>query len=766
MKKFLALIFGVLFVAVAMSCGGDDSSESDSLTAVSITVSAESVKEGKTLTLTANPTKTGKPAILYAWQVSPTESASLSATTGEKVTLTANAQGTVTVSLSASYESTSVSAQKQITITPWSADISVTPGAKVTTGTGGWADSANGGTGMTYPNTENIIYIGDAGYKVGTGKMTKYSPSITKRAAFTNAIASGSVFDSDLTDTPAIIVVAGTVDLSDGKVSDTDHSYFNEFNPSDHTRLHKDIVYEVGANKAIIGVDAAKLAFGGLTINGHQNANLAKNVIIRNIEFWDSHGSTEYDTNVTGTFTYSDGKEYPYSHKNNKASSNNLGIGYGDSANGKADPPENIWIDHCKFSDGTCNDMQRNYNHDGALDIPFGKNITVSYCEFTNHDKVGLVGSNDSLTDAEVRLVTFHHNYYHSVTQRNPLLRASKSHVYNNYYNDIGIPENSGYAVGICQAVQLILENNYFGTFQKQIFSVWKESEASLSAKVYASGNNKAPSDIDTKSNGGATGITSYLVTEKPWTPAYTYTPDAANELPQKIPLAAGIDKDDYSALVEVNGVRMNGITEEAEEENATDTTVTFFKTPTSLAADLTHDGLVTVNNAEFKWGSDLAKIDGEELTVTNPTSGSATANSETVISGAKFVSQKGTVDNESYIAEGKTIASLSFTVTAQKAVTIGGLTGKTYFGKNPNTNASVFIDDASAPADSVEADSTTKVADFSTTALALNKTLSAGDSAVIKIAIVAKSGIMTNTPTDFQYLVIFAPLTLTVEAQ
>ncbi|MCR4823679.1 MAG: hypothetical protein K5873_12500, partial [Treponema sp.] len=40
--------------------------------------------------------------------------------------------------------------------------LSVVPGAKVTSG--GWADQANNGAGMTYPDTDNIILISDSVY--------------------------------------------------------------------------------------------------------------------------------------------------------------------------------------------------------------------------------------------------------------------------------------------------------------------------------------------------------------------------------------------------------------------------------------------------------------------------------------------------------------------------------------------------------------------------------------------------------------------------
>ena len=82
-----------------------------------------------------------------------------------------------------------------------------------------------------------------------------------------------------------LIVIDGDIDLSYGKVSDSDHSYFDEFE-ADGKRKHADLIYKVTSNTAIVGKQNARLKFGGLWI---KNVN---NIIIRNIEFYDAHGST------------------------------------------------------------------------------------------------------------------------------------------------------------------------------------------------------------------------------------------------------------------------------------------------------------------------------------------------------------------------------------------------------------------------------------------------------------------------------------------
>jgi len=357
-------------------------------------------------------------------------------------------------------------------------------GQKVTTN--GWADLYNNGAGLSYADPVSLTLIDNAAYPAATAK----------RAAFTNAIAG---------DAEKFIIVSGDIDLSDGRISDADHSYFDQFDPVTHKHINNDISFPVGSNTTIIGINSARLMFGGLVVSGKQK------VIIRNVEFWDAHGSTDYDTSVS---------EYSSS----KAGATALQI---ETSGGIG-----VWVDHCKFSDGTCSDLVRNYNHDGAFDIKFGQYVTVSWCEFTNHDKVMLVGSGDDghWLIPEERQITLHHNYFHDATQRMPRTRGTQMHVYNNYYNNIGIPANSGAAMGPGNNAQFIVENNYFGVLQKGDSGIASYADtAAYPAIVWSSGNNKTVprSSYDKTSS-------------KPWSPAYSYTLDPNSGLPSAIPAGAG----------------------------------------------------------------------------------------------------------------------------------------------------------------------------------------------------------------------------------
>jgi pectate lyase len=351
-------------------------------------------------------------------------------------------------------------------------------GKKVTTY--GWADLYNDGEGLYYTNPDDFILI-------------EGPSSQAKREAFTTAINQ---------DTEKFIIVSGDIDLSDGRISDTDHAYFDQFNDTPpYARKNADIRFNVGSNTAIIGINDARFMFGGLNINNKSN------IIIRNVTFWDAHGSTANDTSKPG-------------YSESKAGATALQIG----DNGVV----GLWVDHCKFTDGMCSDMIRNYNHDGGFDIKKGQFVTCSWTEFTNHDKVMLVGSSDGVLYQNPldRQITLHHNYFHGTTQRMPRTRGTQMHVYSNYYNNIGVQGNSGYCLGPGVAAQFVVEYNYFGALfggDAKITSYY--DTITNKAKVYSSGNNKNINPT---------------VSSKPWMPAYVYSVDAVSDLPDSIPQGAG----------------------------------------------------------------------------------------------------------------------------------------------------------------------------------------------------------------------------------
>ncbi len=183
------------------------------------------------------------------------------------------------------------------------------------------------------------------------------------------------------------------------------------------------VLYEkvkVYANKTIVGkTQNAMIRFGGLEIVGN-------NVILQNLvigDFYDGDwGGTTHSTDCLTIY----------------------GV--------------NVWIDHCWFWAGA----------DGLLDIRSGNGsiadyITVSYCKFSDHNKVTLVGAGDDATqDRDHLRVTFHHCWYDAtvdkgLNQRMPRVRFGDVHVFNNYYEEL-----DSYGVAARFESDVVVENTYF----------------------------------------------------------------------------------------------------------------------------------------------------------------------------------------------------------------------------------------------------------------------------------------------------------------
>lgn len=116
-----------------------------------------------------------------------------------------------------------------------------------------------------------------------------------------------------------------------------------------------------------------------------------------------------------------------------------------------------FWLHNCTFNRGVNNwditGERDKYAGDGASDVKFCHGVTMSYCEFDNTKKTGLVGGSDSNYQYNI---TFHHNYYNGVESRLPLGRQANMHIYNNYYL------NCNSTLSIRANAYVFLEGNYF----------------------------------------------------------------------------------------------------------------------------------------------------------------------------------------------------------------------------------------------------------------------------------------------------------------
>jgi pectate lyase len=122
----------------------------------------------------------------------------------------------------------------------------------------------------------------------------------------------------------------------------------------------------------------------------------------------------------------------------------------GPDAIGISENSYNIFIDHCSFQD---------YG-DGLVDIKKGsKDITVSWCKFTNHYKISLIGIHEDITPETT--VTFHHNYF-SGTQRMPMVTGGQVHMFNNFIHWFDDEGRYSYAGACYEEGELYYEDNIF----------------------------------------------------------------------------------------------------------------------------------------------------------------------------------------------------------------------------------------------------------------------------------------------------------------
>jgi pectate lyase len=174
-----------------------------------------------------------------------------------------------------------------------------------------------------------------------------------------------------------------------------------------------------------------------------------------------------------------------------------------------------VWVDHNTFTKG----------YDGALDIKRGSDwVTVSWNHFSHTDKTMLLGHDDSNGPQDIGHlhVTYHHNFLDYSTQRNPRVRFVQAHVYNNYGNQI-----SSYMIGLGKGCDVYADGNYL------LFADNVTDDFGGDKFTWTSSNIVVATDKAAVSLNNAFNPASY----------YSYTPDAAANLPTIVPQGAGVGK-------------------------------------------------------------------------------------------------------------------------------------------------------------------------------------------------------------------------------
>ncbi len=144
----------------------------------------------------------------------------------------------------------------------------------------------------------------------------------------------------------------------------------------------------------------------------------------------------------------------------------------------------NIWIDHCSFTDSPSIDLSGG-SHDGLLDVKKGSyNVTLSYNHFQNHRKTCLLGHSPSETGDVALRVTYYRNWFDGTYSRHPRARYGKAHIINNLYTSAGVVgvDGGGYGVGSTCGASLLVEANYFeGTTRPTLISQVNDPGETLS---------------------------------------------------------------------------------------------------------------------------------------------------------------------------------------------------------------------------------------------------------------------------------------------
>ena len=140
-----------------------------------------------------------------------------------------------------------------------------------------------------------------------------------------------------------------------------------------------------------------------------------------------------------------------------------------------------IWIHHNTFEEGrnywdVCAEQDK-HEGDGATDFKGIKDVTVSYNEYHNNHKTGLVGGSNSHTTANL---TYHHNFYNQCNSRMPLARQANIHIYNNYYYG-----STGTNMSLRASAYAFIENCYFDNAKNPIVSETDATYGSGYAKIY-----------------------------------------------------------------------------------------------------------------------------------------------------------------------------------------------------------------------------------------------------------------------------------------
>lgn len=195
--------------------------------------------------------------------------------------------------------------------------------------------------------------------------------------------------------------------------------------------------------------------------------------------------------------------------------------------------PSRIWIDHnTVFASLTSCPGAGDASFDGGIDMKKGaNNITISYNHVYNYQKVALNGYSDSDTLNAGARTTYHNNRFENVKSRLPLQRFGRTHIFNNYFGNVG---TSG--INVRMDGMSLIESNYFENVKNPV-----TSRDSSKLGYWELKNNYVGAGIswDTPS-GTHVNATNWATTKAYGTTGYVYTAASGSGVKAKAIATAG----------------------------------------------------------------------------------------------------------------------------------------------------------------------------------------------------------------------------------
>jgi pectate lyase len=194
--------------------------------------------------------------------------------------------------------------------------------------------------------------------------------------------------------------------------------------------------------------------------------------------------------------------------------------------------PSNIWIDHNTiFASLTSCPGAGDASFDGGIDMKKGAHhITVSYNHVYNYQKVALNGYSDSDTANANARTTYHNNRFENVKARLPLQRFGQTHIFNNYFNNVG---TSG--INVRMGGLALIEANYFENVKNPV-----TSRDSSQIGYWELRNNYVGPGITWDTPSGAVNATNWGTTQSYGSTGYAYTAIPAADVKAKAIATAG----------------------------------------------------------------------------------------------------------------------------------------------------------------------------------------------------------------------------------